>query len=112
MAARAIAVRETLRHIGEAPSRRVGIRRPMRVNLLEADPELGSYLPPDSSRSLQGSLLADVLELSAGPWLPPEAAPEPGRLGYLILSGMLVRRVTVDRSRSGELLAAGALIRP
>jgi CRP/FNR family transcriptional regulator, cyclic AMP receptor protein len=84
----------------------------MRANLLDADPDLGRYLPPDSVRALQASLHADVLELEPGPWVPPDAAPEPGHLGYLILSGMLVRRVTVDRSRSGELLAPGDLIRP
>jgi CRP/FNR family transcriptional regulator, cyclic AMP receptor protein len=84
----------------------------MRANLLEADPDLGRYLQPDSVRALQSSLHADVLELTPGPWLPPSSSPEPGHLGYLILSGMLVRQVTVDRSRSGELLAAGDLIRP
>ena len=50
----------------------------MRVNLLEADPDLGRYLPPDSARSLQASLLADVLELRPGPWTPPDSPPEPG----------------------------------
>jgi CRP-like cAMP-binding protein len=33
-------------------------------------------------------------------------------LGYLILSGMLVRRIVVDGSRSGELLKRGDVIRP
>jgi CRP/FNR family cyclic AMP-dependent transcriptional regulator len=84
----------------------------MRAKLLDADPSLGRYLPAGSVRALQASLHADVLELEAGPWLPPNLAPEPGHLGYLILSGMMVRRVTVDRSRSGELLAPGDLIRP
>jgi hypothetical protein len=84
----------------------------MRANLLETDPDLGRYLQPDSVRALRSSLRADVLELKPGPWLPPRRSPEPGHLGYLILSGMMVRRVTVDRSRSGELLASGDLIRP
>src|SRR5690242_16290334 len=84
----------------------------MRANLLEADPDLGRYLPADSIRAMQGSLQADVLELNPGVWSPPTSPPEPGHLGYLILGGMLVRRVTVDQSRSGELLASGDLIRP
>lgn len=84
----------------------------MKANLLDADPDLGRYLAPDSVRALQASLHADVLELDPGPWVPPDSPPETGHLGYLILSGMLVRRVTVDRSRSGELLAGGDLIRP
>lgn len=84
----------------------------MRANLLEADPELGRYLPPDSVRALRGSIQADVLELKPGPWRPPTAAPERGHLGYIVLSGMLVRRVTVDGSQSGELLNRGDVIRP
>jgi CRP/FNR family cyclic AMP-dependent transcriptional regulator len=84
----------------------------MKANLLDADPDLGRHLPLDSVRALQAGLHADVLQLDPGPWIPPDAAPEPGHLGYLILSGMLVRRVTVDRSRTGELLAVGDLIRP
>ena len=85
---------------------------PVKVNLLEADPDLGRYLADDSVRALKGSLHADALDLPAGPWVPPRAAPEPGHLGYLILGGMLVRRVMVAGARSGELLARGDLIRP
>src|SRR4051794_10755934 len=84
----------------------------VKVNLLEADPDLGRYLADDSVRALKGSLHADALDLPAGPWVPPRAAPEPGHLGYLILGGMLVRRVMVAGARSGELLARGDLIRP
>ena len=84
----------------------------MRVNLLDADPDLGRYLPRDSVRALHASLHADVLDLKPGAWAPPTAAPETGHLGYLIVSGLLVRRLTVESSRSGELLAPGDLIRP
>jgi CRP/FNR family transcriptional regulator, cyclic AMP receptor protein len=57
-------------------------------------------------------LQADVMELEPGPWSPPASAPEPGHLGYLVLDGLLIRRLTVENSRSGELLAPGDLIRP
>jgi CRP/FNR family transcriptional regulator, cyclic AMP receptor protein len=105
-----IAVRKgRFRRIGKPPARRVGISGPVKANLLEADPDLGRYLPPDN---VPPTVRADVLELDAGPWSPPASPPEPGHLGYLILSGMLVRRLTVDQSRAGELLASGDLIRP
>jgi CRP/FNR family cyclic AMP-dependent transcriptional regulator len=84
----------------------------MKANLLEADPDLGRYLPRDSVRAPQAGLQADVLELQPGAWAPPLTAPEPGHLGYLILSGLLVRRLAVERAHSGELLATGDLIRP
>jgi CRP/FNR family transcriptional regulator, cyclic AMP receptor protein len=84
----------------------------MRVNLLEADPDLGRYLPPDGPPASRSSLHAKVHELAAGPWAPPRSAPATGHLGYLVLSGMLVRRVTIDGSHSGELLMPGDLIRP
>jgi len=84
----------------------------MRANLLEADPDLARYLAPETARALLGSIKADVLELKPGPWAPPSSPPERGHLGYLLLSGMLVRRVTVDGSQSGELLNRGDVIRP
>ncbi len=84
----------------------------MRTNLLEADPDLARYLPPDSIRAMGAGLQAEVLELAPGVWRPPETAPQPGHLGFLILDGMLIRRVRVDGSQSGELLLHGDVVRP
>jgi CRP/FNR family transcriptional regulator, cyclic AMP receptor protein len=84
----------------------------VRANLLEADPDLARYLPPDSVRAAGMSLPASIEELDPGPWQPPVVAPELGHLGYLIVNGILVRQVTVDSSRSGELLSRGDLLRP
>lgn len=84
----------------------------MKTSLLDADPDLARYLAPDSIRALGASLHADVWELEPGPWAPPLVEPERGHLGFLILSGMLVRRVMVDGSRSGELLKRGDVVRP
>jgi CRP/FNR family transcriptional regulator, cyclic AMP receptor protein len=84
----------------------------MRVNLLDADPDLGRYLPDESVPALRSTLHAHVHELNAGPWAPPHTAPASSHLGYLVLSGMLVRRVSINGSPSGELLMPGDLIRP
>ena len=42
----------------------------MKTRLLEADPDLASYLPPDSVPALTASLIADVIEVPAGDWHP------------------------------------------
>lgn len=84
----------------------------MKTSLLDADPDLARYLAPDSVRALRASLHADVWQLEPGPWNPPLVEPERGHLGYLVLDGMLVRRVIVDGSRSGELLNRADLVRP
>lgn len=84
----------------------------MKTSLLEADPDLARYLPPDSVRAMAGTLIAPVHDLPPGPWQPPLTSPGPGHLGFLLLSGMLIRRVIVDGSQSGELLLAGDIVRP
>jgi CRP/FNR family cyclic AMP-dependent transcriptional regulator len=84
----------------------------VRANLLEADPDLARYLPPDSVRALGAALPVTLEDLDPGPWKPPIVAPEAGHLGYLIVSGILIRRITVAGSRSGELVSRGDLLRP
>ena len=84
----------------------------MKANLLAADPDLARHLPPDTVRALTATLQSEVLELPDGPWRPPAVEPEPGHLGYLVLDGVLIRRVSVDGSRAGELISDGDVIRP
>ena len=84
----------------------------VKVRLLEADPDLARYLPPDSVRALAGTLLADVMELPLGEWQPTHAEPQRGHLGYLLLDGVLVRQITIEGARSAELLSRGDLLRP
>jgi CRP/FNR family transcriptional regulator, cyclic AMP receptor protein len=84
----------------------------MKARLLEADPDLARNLPPDSIRSLRPTLVADVIELPVGEWNPSRTEPQPGHLGYLLLSGLILRRTRVNGSRSGELISRGDLIRP
>ncbi len=84
----------------------------MRTRILEADPDLARNLPPDSARAINPHLVADVLELSAGEWIPDRAEPHPGHLGYLVLDGLILRRTEINGARSGELISRGDLIRP
>jgi CRP/FNR family transcriptional regulator, cyclic AMP receptor protein len=78
---------------------------------LEADPDLARNLPADSN-TLRQEIVADVLELPVGEWRPGNSEPQPGHLGYLLIGGLLLRRIGIDGSRSAELIASGDLIRP
>ncbi|HEX6116375.1 MAG TPA: hypothetical protein VFY99_04695 [Solirubrobacterales bacterium] len=81
------------------------------IRLLDADPGLGEGLPPEQELEARDQLLTDVLTIHRGDWLPPDDEPD-GHLGYLVLGGLLIREVTVGKSRSVELLNVGDLLRP
>ena len=82
-----------------------------RIRLLDADPGLGEELPPEQELAARDQLLADVAVIRKGEWSPPEDEPD-GHLGYLVLGGLLIREVTVGKSRSVELLNVGDMLRP
>jgi CRP/FNR family cyclic AMP-dependent transcriptional regulator len=84
-----------------------------RVDLLERDKELARALPA-AMRQGQGSpLSAAVLKLKRGPWEPDAREPSVDHLGFLVLDGLVGRRVLVpERGRSLELLGRGDLFRP
>jgi CRP/FNR family cyclic AMP-dependent transcriptional regulator len=84
----------------------------MKARLLEADPELARYLRPESVRAIGANLLVDVIDLPRGEWRPSQSEPQNGHLGYLMLDGLIVRQVSIDDSRSAELLGRGDLVRP
>jgi CRP-like cAMP-binding protein len=83
-----------------------------RVDLLERDTEFARLV-----RSAEGGrpfdrLWAAALKLQRGPW-QPASAPRDAQLGYLVLDGLLGRRVVVpERGRSLELLGRGDLFSP
>ena len=83
-----------------------------RVDLLERDSEFARLV-----RSAEGArpfdrLWALALKLQRGPW-QPERQPRGTHLGYLVLDGLLGRRVVVpERGRSLELLGRGDLFTP
>lgn len=59
-----------------------------------------------------GALPVPVAGLRTGPWRPNGGEPEPGRLGYMIVEGLMVRRIEVGQGSSIELLGHGELLRP
>jgi hypothetical protein len=82
------------------------------VPLLECEPTLGAGLSESDRRAARNALPAQVVDLEAGAWEPGSNGPDGDRLGYLIASGLLVRRIEVGAGSSVELLGRGDLLRP
>jgi CRP/FNR family transcriptional regulator, cyclic AMP receptor protein len=83
------------------------------VRVLDADPELGRGLAPAQAAAARNQLIATVETLPAGVILPPRAVSahrEGPLLGFLVLDGVLTRRVVLGGRRSVELLGAGDMV--
>jgi len=52
------------------------------------------------------------VSLGRGEWLPDRRPPPPGRLGYLVLDGLIAREQAIGGGVSLELLGQGDLLRP
>lgn len=91
------------------------VRDADRIDLLERDVELARAVPPALRDGYgRGSpLSAGVLKLKRGPWEPDAHEPSADHMGFLVLDGLVGRRVLVSgRGRSLELLGRGDLFRP
>lgn len=87
--------------------------RPDRVQLLEADPDLGRFLDPQRAAQAARRLMLPVETLRRGPWTlrpsHPGHAAEP--FGLLVLDGLAVREATVGDHPCAELVGPGDVIR-
>jgi CRP-like cAMP-binding protein len=84
-----------------------------RIDLLARDAELARVVSPAARRGRESQLSAAVLMLKRGPWEPDLNEPSADHLGFLMLDGLVGRRVLVpERGRSLELLGQGDLFRP
>jgi CRP-like cAMP-binding protein len=77
--------------------------------LLDAVPELADGLSERAREVARESARVAVLNISPGRWEP---APVPGFLGYIVVSGFLLRRVTIRDTPACEVLGQGAFLRP
>jgi CRP/FNR family transcriptional regulator, cyclic AMP receptor protein len=100
------------RHAGRAaaPGTRTGPDRRPVVFLLDADPALGAGLSRRDATLARRALAARMETITPG----REAAMcrQHGRVALVVLSGLLLREVTVAGRTAGELLGAGDVIRP
>jgi CRP-like cAMP-binding protein len=90
----------------------VALERVGQVRLFEADPALARNLAADVVARLSPHVQAEVAVLARGNWSSHEERFDGGLAGLLVLDGLLVRRVTVGRRHTAELLGEGDLIRP
>jgi CRP-like cAMP-binding protein len=83
-----------------------------RVDLLEKDTEFARLVAGAEGGRPLDRLWAAALRLQRGPW-QPSGEPPGAHLGFLVLDGLVGRRVVVpDRGRSLELLGRGDLFSP
>jgi CRP/FNR family cyclic AMP-dependent transcriptional regulator len=83
-----------------------------RVDLLERDREFARLVKTANGARPIDRLWASALKLQRGPWQPAEQ-PSGTHLGYIVLDGLVGRRVVVpERGRSLELLGRGDLFSP
>jgi CRP/FNR family cyclic AMP-dependent transcriptional regulator len=82
------------------------------ARLLDSDPALAEGLSPQERAAAADTLAAPLRILEKGPWQPEGRPQRPGHFGFLIVDGLLVRRVVVGTGSSAELLAAGDLLWP
>lgn len=83
------------------------------VHILDVDPDLARGLDPESTRQAREHLVARVVTVGPGrkqgTWGPPDPA---GHLGLLMVDGLLMRQLTIGRTRCAELLGPPDLLRP
>jgi hypothetical protein len=81
--------------------------------LLDEDPELGLGVPPNERALATRVCEARVATAPHGPWrLPGQERQRHDHLGFLVLGGVVARRVMTASRPSCELLGEGDLIRP
>jgi CRP-like cAMP-binding protein len=84
------------------------------IAVLDADPDLATAVDEHELDAAQREAVAAVLRLEVPHWDPGpiRTAATDGWLGLLCIDGLMVRRVTVGKRQSCELLGPGDLIRP
>ena len=82
------------------------------IRLLELDPELGLRVPAEQIREARLELVARVRTLPCGRWEVPHEEGDRGRLGFLMLEGVLARDLILAGSTCTELLGEGDVLQP
>jgi CRP/FNR family transcriptional regulator, cyclic AMP receptor protein len=82
------------------------------IQILEADAELGLRIPVADLAQARSELAAPVLSLPPGHWEVPHGEGARGKLGFLIIEGLLARNLTLAGRTSTELLADGDVVQP
>ena len=86
--------------------------REQSVRLLEVDPELGLRVPAAEIRRARSQLRARVRSLPCGRWEVLHDEDDRGRLGFLLLEGVLARDLILAGATCTELLGEGDVVQP
>jgi CRP/FNR family transcriptional regulator, cyclic AMP receptor protein len=79
--------------------------------VLEWEPELGLRVAPEQIAQAREELVASVGRLDRGVWEPPENTGG-GRLGFLILEGLVARNLILAGTTCTELVGEGDVLQP
>lgn len=82
------------------------------VQIFAHEPELLEHVPAPEAEAARHRTVVTSLELPVGDLTPPAVRSDPFDLGFLVLDGLMLRRVEVARGRTIELLGSGDVIRP
>jgi hypothetical protein len=88
------------------------VRKTKVVQLLDIDPSLAEGLTSEERSTAARALPVPVAGLRKGAWQAGAGPAAPGQLAYLVVRGLLVRRLEVGPGASIELLGRGELLRP
>ena len=84
-----------------------------KVRVADAFPDLLAELGPEDQRLVRQYAVATLETVPAGLWHPRrELEPDPGRLGLLVLEGLLTRDVVLGETLATELVGRGDILRP
>jgi CRP-like cAMP-binding protein len=87
------------------------VMREPSVRVLECEPELGLRVPAGQIAQARAELVARVGHLERGLWEPP-AGSGGGRLGFLILEGVVARNLILAGTTCTELVGEGDVLQP
>jgi CRP-like cAMP-binding protein len=86
---------------------------PETASVLQHDHDLGEAVAPERREGAERASVARVLHVARGSWdARGQAEQSRGGYGFLVLTGMLVRRVGLNERMAAELLGPGDLLRP
>lgn len=84
---------------------------PRLCHVLTQDSELAEAVPPDRREQAIEDCTAPETRVSSGPWTNVTTMPDDA-IAFLVLEGLLLRRVAIDGRFAVELLGEGDLLRP
>src|SRR4051812_22036401 len=88
------------------------VQRAHLVRILDEDPDLGRRLDGREAALAARQTVGTLEEVGVGPWRPHKLDEGRCLYGGLILSGLIVRELSIGGGTSAELLGAGDLVLP